>query len=82
MGTREHALGDSWMLSKAEELKRMCEDAVKAEPARKLECEVWRQEGNGSHRCAQSTHECIREISSSDLLAGSIFLESVCTKRM
>lgn len=50
MGTREHALGDSWMLSKAEELKRLCEDAVNAEPGRKLECEVWRQEGNGSHR--------------------------------
>ncbi|KLO13952.1 hypothetical protein SCHPADRAFT_920864 [Schizopora paradoxa] len=50
VGTREHALGDSWMLSKAEELKKLCEDKVKAEPGRKLECEVWRQEGSGSHR--------------------------------
>jgi len=52
VGTREHALGDAWMLAKAEELKKLCEDAVKAEPGRKLECEVWRQEGSGSHRYA------------------------------
>lgn len=51
VGSREHALGDAWMLAKAEELKASCEEAVAKEPGRKLQCEVWRQEGSGSHRC-------------------------------
>ena len=51
VGTREHALGDAWMLEKAYELQKQCEEVVKANPERKLECEVWRQEGSGSHRC-------------------------------
>ncbi|KAJ3545708.1 hypothetical protein NM688_g5597 [Phlebia brevispora] len=50
VGTREHALGDAWMLEKAYELQAQCEEAVKASPKRKLQCEVWRQAGNGSHR--------------------------------
>ncbi|KIJ65340.1 hypothetical protein HYDPIDRAFT_110370 [Hydnomerulius pinastri MD-312] len=49
-GTREHAEADAWMVRKAEELKELCEEAVKKEKGRKLECEVWRQEGSGSHR--------------------------------
>lgn len=51
VGTREHALGDAWMLEKAYELQKQCEEVVKTNPERKLECEVWRQEGSGSHRC-------------------------------
>lgn len=50
VGTREHALGDAWMHKKAEELKNLCADVVAKEPGRKLECEVWRQVGSGSHR--------------------------------
>lgn len=50
VGTREHALGDAWMVKQAEDLKRQCEEVVKAYPDRKLQCEVWRQEGSGSHR--------------------------------
>lgn len=50
VGTREHALGDAWMYEKAKELKRQCDEIIKKSPNRKLECEVWRQEGSGSHR--------------------------------
>ncbi|KAG0704555.1 hypothetical protein DFH29DRAFT_910837 [Suillus ampliporus] len=49
-GTREHALADAWMTQKAYQLKEECERVVAAQPGRKLECEVWRQEGSGSHR--------------------------------
>ena len=51
VGTREHALGDAWMEKQAEELQRQCEEIIKARPDRKLQCETWRQEGSGSHRC-------------------------------
>ncbi|RDB27664.1 putative endoplasmic reticulum metallopeptidase 1 [Hypsizygus marmoreus] len=49
VGTLEHALADAWMVKQAEEVKRNCEEVVAA-TGRKLECEVWRQEGSGSHR--------------------------------
>ncbi|KAF4610913.1 hypothetical protein D9613_007233 [Agrocybe pediades] len=49
VGTYEHALADTWMVQAAEEVKRNCERIV-AETGRKLECEVWRQEGSGNHR--------------------------------
>lgn len=49
-GTREHALADAWMTEKAYQLKEECERVVAAQPGRKLQCEVWRQEGSGSHR--------------------------------
>ncbi|KAG9308049.1 hypothetical protein JVU11DRAFT_12616 [Chiua virens] len=49
-GTREHAEADAWMVVKAEEVRRLCEEIVIKEKGRKLECEVWRQEGSGSHR--------------------------------
>ncbi|KAG8221188.1 hypothetical protein J3R82DRAFT_2753 [Butyriboletus roseoflavus] len=49
-GTREHAEADAWMVRKAEEIKQLCEEVVNKEKGRKLECEVWRQEGSGSHR--------------------------------
>ncbi|KAG6381856.1 hypothetical protein JVT61DRAFT_470 [Boletus reticuloceps] len=49
-GTREHADADAWMVRKAEEIKQLCEEFVKKEEGRKLECEIWRQEGSGSHR--------------------------------
>ncbi|THH03322.1 hypothetical protein EW145_g6351 [Phellinidium pouzarii] len=50
VGTREHALGDAWMVQQAYALQTLCEEAVSAEPGRKLECEVWHQVGSGSHR--------------------------------
>ena len=50
IGYREHALGDAWMVKQAEDLGRQCEEVIKAIPNRKLQCEVWRQEGSGSHR--------------------------------
>ncbi|KAF9458872.1 hypothetical protein BDZ94DRAFT_1225561 [Collybia nuda] len=49
VGTYEHALADTWMVEQAEAVKKNCEDVVAA-TGRKLECEVWRQEGSGSHR--------------------------------
>ena len=38
------------MVRKADEIKQLCEEVVNRENGRKLECEVWRQEGSGSHR--------------------------------
>ncbi|KAG6901677.1 hypothetical protein C0995_009232 [Termitomyces sp. Mi166 len=49
VGTAEHALADTWMVQQAEAVKRNCDEVVAA-TGRKLECEVWRQEGRGSHR--------------------------------
>lgn len=49
-GTREHALADVWMTEKAFQLQEECERVVASQPGRKLQCEVWRQEGSGSHR--------------------------------
>ncbi|KAJ7097218.1 hypothetical protein B0H15DRAFT_825213 [Mycena belliarum] len=49
VGTYEHALADDWMVEQAEAAKRHCESVVKAS-GRRLECEVWRQQGSGTHR--------------------------------
>ncbi|KAJ7768520.1 hypothetical protein B0H16DRAFT_1520063 [Mycena metata] len=49
VGTYEHSLADAWMVEQAEEAKRHCERVVR-ETGRKLECEVWRQQGSGTHR--------------------------------
>lgn len=54
VGTKEHALADKWMLEQAYDVKKECERVVNEQTDRKLECEVWRQEGNGSHRRAFS----------------------------
>jgi hypothetical protein len=53
VGTREHALADQWMIDKAEAIKAEC-DSIALAHGRNLECEVWRQEGSGSHRCVPS----------------------------
>ncbi|KAI0820291.1 hypothetical protein BC628DRAFT_1524628 [Trametes gibbosa] len=50
VGTREHALGDAWVLQQAEAVRAECESIVQAHPERKLQCEVWHQQGSGSHR--------------------------------
>ncbi|KAJ7202713.1 hypothetical protein B0H12DRAFT_1206341 [Mycena haematopus] len=50
VGTFEHALADTWMVEQAEEAKRNCERVVSKETGRKLQCEVWRQQGSGTHR--------------------------------
>ncbi|KAF8903001.1 hypothetical protein CPB85DRAFT_1255887 [Mucidula mucida] len=44
VGTREHAAADTWMTGVLEDIRERC---VSNE---KVACEVWRQEGNGSHR--------------------------------
>ena len=78
VGTREHFLADRWMLQAAEHVKQNCERIVN-ETGRKLECEVWRQEGSGSHRCKcriciySITHYC---------LSGSTWWENGFTKPM
>lgn len=50
VGTAEHAAGDAWLLAQAEKIRVLCEDAVRRRPGRKLECEVWHQQGSGAHR--------------------------------
>ncbi|KAG8993048.1 hypothetical protein FRB94_011080 [Tulasnella sp. JGI-2019a] len=50
VGTREHALGDKYVLDEANKIKDACEDILRMAPTRKLQCEVWRQEGSGTHR--------------------------------
>ncbi|KAF7431225.1 hypothetical protein PC9H_006946 [Pleurotus ostreatus] len=50
VGTYEHALADEWMWQQANRMKELCEQVVREEGHRKLECEVWRQQGSGSHR--------------------------------
>ncbi|KAL5492913.1 hypothetical protein ACEPAI_4361 [Sanghuangporus weigelae] len=50
VGTREHALGDAWVLKKVQELGKLCDAVVKLDPTRKLQCEVERQTGSRSHR--------------------------------
>jgi len=42
VGTKEHALGDAWLLKQAQLIAEQC--------PKNLECEVWRQSGSGSHR--------------------------------
>jgi hypothetical protein len=47
----EHALADKWMVDTAYEVQKECERLVRADPGeRKLECEVWHQQGSGTHR--------------------------------
>ncbi|KAB5589515.1 Zinc metalloprotease [Ceratobasidium theobromae] len=50
VGTREHALGEEWLLEKLGKIREGCEEAVRRTQGRKLECEVWRQQGSGTHR--------------------------------
>ena len=38
------------MLRQAEDVRAQCEAVVRAVPGRKLECEVWHQQGSGHHR--------------------------------
>ncbi|KAH9839719.1 uncharacterized protein C8Q71DRAFT_905143 [Rhodofomes roseus] len=56
VGTREHAEGDAWMVKQAEDIQRQCEEIVRAHPTRKLECEVWHQQGSGAHRFDMMGH--------------------------
>ncbi|KAF5390607.1 hypothetical protein D9757_002581 [Collybiopsis confluens] len=49
-GTREHALGEQYLWGQVIELKSQCDELVKVNPSRKLECEIWHQKGSGSHR--------------------------------
>lgn len=38
------------MMEAVEQVKRNCEMLAEAK-GRKVQCEVWRQEGSGNHRC-------------------------------
>ena len=58
VGTREHALGAEYVLDQVKIVKDLCDAAVKSAPTRRLACEVWRQEGSGSHRSACWRHPC------------------------
>ena len=78
VGTREHFLADRWMLQAAEHVKQNCERIVN-ETGRKLECEVWRQEGSGSHRC--KCRICIYSIAHC-CLSDSTWWENGFTKPM
>ncbi|KXN84133.1 hypothetical protein AN958_00403 [Leucoagaricus sp. SymC.cos] len=49
VGTFEHALADTWIDQQAEKMREECEQIVD-QTGRKLECEVWHQQGSGSHR--------------------------------
>ncbi|KZT25302.1 hypothetical protein NEOLEDRAFT_1178422 [Neolentinus lepideus HHB14362 ss-1] len=50
VGTKEHALGDEWIVNQAKELDEICRKARSRNPERKIECEWWWQQGSGSHR--------------------------------
>ncbi|KAK0459622.1 uncharacterized protein EV420DRAFT_1620165 [Desarmillaria tabescens] len=50
VGTAEHAQADLWMHQTIKDIKTECDRIVKESGGRKLECEIWRQEGSGSHR--------------------------------
>jgi len=50
VGTFEHALADAWMTQQAKIMQGECQKIV-AKTERKLECEIWHQQGSGSHRC-------------------------------
>ncbi|KAI6096899.1 hypothetical protein EDD16DRAFT_1670945 [Pisolithus croceorrhizus] len=50
VGTRQHAQADAWWYDKVQEIGQLCRRVVEKEPGRKLECNVWRQQGSGSHR--------------------------------
>ncbi|EKM81542.1 hypothetical protein AGABI1DRAFT_69822 [Agaricus bisporus var. burnettii JB137-S8] len=49
VGTFEHALADTWMAQRAEEMQKECQRII-SHTGRKLQCEVWHQRGSGSHR--------------------------------
>ena len=49
VGTFEHALADTWMVQQAQMMRSECEK-IATGTGRKLECEVWHQQGSGSHR--------------------------------
>lgn len=73
VGTREHALGDKYVLDHANRIKAECESILKSAPTRKLQCEVWRQEGSGTHRWVVRFDHVTRGKNKIDLLfAGSI----------
>ena len=57
VGTYEHALGDRWFYDQVLVFQKECEKMIEAASGggmgpggRKLQCEVWRQQGSGSHR--------------------------------
>jgi hypothetical protein len=43
---------NKWVIYTAHEIQKECERLVRVDPGRQLECEVWHQQGSGSHRYA------------------------------
>jgi hypothetical protein len=55
VGTTEHAIADKWMIDTAYEVQNECERLVRENPGgHKLQCDVWHQQGSGSHRCVST----------------------------
>ncbi|KAK7024849.1 peptide hydrolase [Favolaschia claudopus] len=84
VGTHEHALADTWMVQQAEEARRNCERVVNQDKGRKLQCEVWRQEGSGTHRFDMMGEAALQELSKCVLLlslplTGRVFILSDLT---
>ncbi|KAF8682072.1 hypothetical protein AX14_004421 [Amanita brunnescens Koide BX004] len=52
VGSYEHALADKWFYDRVLVFQRECERVVggMGHGGRRLQCEVWRQQGSGSHR--------------------------------
>ncbi|KAG7087620.1 hypothetical protein E1B28_013568 [Marasmius oreades] len=48
-GTLEHARGEQWFFQQVLDAQKECQRVAESS-GRKLECEVWLQRGNGSHR--------------------------------
>ncbi|KAJ8075039.1 hypothetical protein PM082_019366 [Marasmius tenuissimus] len=49
VGTSEHARGEAWFHEQARLAQQECQRIAK-DSGRQLECEIWLQKGNGSHR--------------------------------
>jgi hypothetical protein len=78
VGTKEHALADGWMVEQANSFKYLCERAIQKETGRKLECEVWRQQGNGSHRLVSKFYarfktEIVRDMRRFDMMGKRLY---------
>jgi hypothetical protein len=50
VGTVEHAQADEWLWEKVQTFKKECDQVVR-DTGRDVECEIWHQQGSGSHRC-------------------------------
>ena len=80
VGTEEHAQGDVWMVDQARAFKDEC-DALAQSQGRALECEVWHQTGDGSHRCVDLGAEVSKSLIVRVYRSDSISWGTACTRR-